>query len=169
MEHAHGLHAQVADLGDMWMALTAAGGGEYHFLGCVGWFNHEKFATSGVFPVLKGAQALQSAHFPNEEQNLNFPVALRVSVPKCGDQAELQKFWDARGWQCDNADMMRMAFFLAVQQAAEANDQRYLTRLKKRSKNIMAPSLPQCFGFAADMPPTLRPDGRQHQRSQHQM
>ena len=55
--------------------------GGYSFLGVLGWFNHNLFATQGVYPARHGCEQMAALHFSSEDQVLRFPTTLYVSVP----------------------------------------------------------------------------------------
>lgn len=133
---------QVASIPDMYQALNT--GGEYIFLGCLGWFSMGSTATAGVYPSPKGCVAMKSLHFDGKEAEMPmFPVQLRVSVPAGASATELEDFFNKRNWQADNGDIFRFAFMMMVVEVAQKPESgRQLALLRKCANNILVPSPP---------------------------
>ena len=130
----------VCDVQEMVSSLEARNGGEYSFLGVLGWFNHNLFATQGVYPPRHGCEQMAELRFSHDDHVLRFPTTLYVSMPGVDGEAKKSRHGTMeKGWPADNGDLYRVAFVLAVAKASEDRSKhaRLIARLRQCANNVI--------------------------------
>ena len=119
------------------MHLALSNGRDYNFLGHLGWFTTDKFATAGVYPHKKGCEKMLDMHFAADIAVLNDPATLVVSVFDWSSPEKLDEFYTQRSWIADTGDIYRVAFMLAISKATHDKNSVLLTKLVQCASNVL--------------------------------